>query len=185
MTDFLPTSYEVPSSQSNYMKWAEGDNRFRILSSPIIGWEAWEDLPDGKRKPIRTTVDKPFTVDQVEDPTTIKHFWAMAVWDYQEEKIRILEITQKGIQRTLRALSKDPDWGTPVQTYDIVVTRKGKTLNDTEYSVLPKPAKKLDEGILQMYKDMTIDLTALYRGEDPFADKKTEKLVDEMPEEFK
>jgi hypothetical protein len=167
MTDFLPNDYEVPSSGSNYMKFEQGENKFRILSSPILGWEYWLD-EGNSRKPIRTPIDKPFTTLQIEDPDKIKHFWAMVVYNYNEKKIQILEITQKGIQKTLRALAKDEDWGSPVMTYDIVVTKTGEKM-ETKYEVLPKPAKKIDPGIVQLYEDMHINLKALFEGKDPFA----------------
>lgn len=165
---FLPASYEVPQKAGSYMKFLEGENKFRILASPILGYETWEDLPDGSRKPKRTPMDKPFSVNEVEggDPNNVKHFWAMPVYNYAEEKVQILEITQKGIQKSLRALAKDEDWGSPV-SYDLVVTRTGQKL-ETEYQVQPKPAKALSSAIVEAYKAINIDLTALYRGDDPF-----------------
>ena len=163
---FLPNDYEVPVKSGNYMRFQEGENRFRILSSPIIGWEAWEEKGDGTRKPIRRPMDKPFNIEDIEKPEEVKHFWAMPVYNYQEERVQILEITQKGLQKSIRALAKDEDWGSPTE-YDLVVTREGKEL-DTKYTLNPKPAKKIDSGILKLYEDMRIDLTALYRGEDPF-----------------
>src|SRR3990167_11450775 len=141
---FLPSDYEVPSSSDKYMKLVKGDNRFRILTSPILGYELWVDEGD-RRVPKRTPMDKPFTTDEAENPEDIKHFWAMVVYNYANKKIQILEVTQKGIQKTLRALAKDEDWGTPLN-YDIVVVREGKDKNTT-YSLNPKPAKKLVEGI--------------------------------------
>ena len=85
----------------------------------------------------------------------------------KEEKIQILQITQKGVQKSLRALAKDEDWGSPLG-YDIVVTREGKEL-DTKYQVNPKPAKELDKKVQDLFLKTKIDLTALYRSEDPFA----------------
>lgn len=175
INEFLDPSYEVPSKASGYMKWTEGANRFRILCSPILGWETWQDTTDGGRKPIRHRMDDPFSVNDVEDPKSIKHFWAMVVYNYAEEKIQILEITQKSIQKSIRALAKDADWGSPLG-YDIVVTRTGEKLT-TEYEVQPKPAKKMDEGILQVFEDMHIHLEALYDGKDPFAEDIAEDAV--------
>ena len=186
MNDFLPTKYEVPSSQDKYMKFIQGDNKFRILSSPIIGWEFWVDGEDGKRKPLRKPMDKPFTMDEADDPEKIKHFWAMAVWNYKDEKVQILEITQKGIQKSLRALSVDADWGSPVQKYDITVNKTGEKL-ETEYQTRPTPPKKMDEGIIKLYEDMNIVLERLFDGGDPFAldTTKTDKVNDEVDEAMK
>ena len=184
MTDFLPPDYEVPSSRENYMRFEEGDNKFRILCSPIIGWEAWVSDEQGGRKPIRQPMDKPFSVDQVDAPEDIKHFWAMVVYNYNLKKIQILEITQKGIQKSIKALARDEDWGTPLN-YDLVVVREGKD-KSTTYSLNPKPAKKIDPGIARLYKNMQIDLYALYEGKDPFANKEENISVDpkDVPEVF-
>ena len=176
MSDFLPSEYEVPASNSGYMKFEQGENRFRIMSSPILGWEYWTD-DNGKRKPNRRKMTDP-RPDSITDPTEYVHFWAMIVWNYKVERIQILEIKQSSIQRTLRALAKDADWGSPVQSYDLVVTRTGEKL-DSKYQVLPKPAKKLDPGIVQLYEDMEIDLDQLYVGGDPFK-AKDERLVEEV-----
>ena len=49
---FLPDDYKVPT-ETKYMRFKEGDNRFRILSeSPAMGWEYWTE-EDGKQKPNR------------------------------------------------------------------------------------------------------------------------------------
>lgn len=169
---FLPEDYNVPNKPGNYVKLQDGENRFRILASPILGWESWENTPDGGRKPVRRRMDKPFQSDEVEDPEKVKHFWAMPVWNYQDERVQILEVTQKGIQKSLRALAKDEDWGSPMG-YDIVITKSGQKL-DTEYQVNPKPQKKLDEGIVAMYEGMNINLDALYAGDDPFKSEKVD-----------
>lgn len=183
MTDFLPNDYEVPSSSDNYMKFEQGDNKFRILSSPVIGWEYW--VSEGNsRKPLRKRMDQPFSINEVEEVEKIKHFWAMVVYNYQTKKIQVLEITQKGIQKTLKALAKDEDWGSPVMTYDIVVNKTGEKM-ETKYEVLPKPAKKIDEMILEAYKDMKINLEALFEGKDPFVEETKSTPTEEVnsPEE--
>lgn len=178
-TGFLPEGYEVPNSSGNYMKFLDGANRFRIMSSPVIGNEVWRTEKDGSRKPYRYHMGEKITIESSEDYENTKHFWAMAVYNYDNESIQILEITQKGIQKALRALAEDSDWGSPVGTngYDIVVTRSGQKL-ETEYQVQPKPAKKLTDGIEQAYKDMHINLEALFSGDDPF--KEPEIDLDEV-----
>lgn len=148
------------------MKFQDGENRFRILASPILGYEWWETQKDGSRKPVRVNMTTKIDLSTVEDPDQVKHFWAMPVWNYNEEKVQILEITQKSIQKVIRALARDMDWGSPIN-YDLVVTKTGQKL-ETEYTLQPKPAKKLDEGIVKLFQDMKINLDALYKGEDPF-----------------
>lgn len=165
---FLPSDYEVPSTKGNYMKFQEGENRFRILCSPVMGWVSWEESKDGTKKPLRRIMNEPFNLNEVEYPEKIKHFWAMIVWNYIEEKIQILEIRQKGIQKSIKALAADEDWGSPLN-YDLVITREGKEL-DTTYTVNPKPAKPLDKKIAKLYQETYCKLPALFYGEDPFTD---------------
>ena len=107
---FLSDDYTPPPSNTRYMKFQEGENGFRILSSPIIGWEYWT----ADNKPVRLTYtqenyDKAYPIAlKNPDPKNqkVKHFWAMIVWNYATNRMEILEITQKGIQGALRTLSQ-------------------------------------------------------------------------------
>ena len=164
------------------MRFVDGENKFRILGNPIMGWEGWKEQPDGSNKPVRKRMDESISVDEVDDESRIKHFWAMPVYNYQEEKIQILEITQKGILKSIRALEKSKDWGSPLN-YDILVTKSGQKL-ETEYQVTPIPPKPLSKALLEDYKEMDINLEALFDGDDPFA-KSKEKFIDEVSEAIK
>jgi len=185
MTDsFLPNNYEVPKAPSPYMRFEAGDNKFRALCSPIMGNEWWVDengkprtkeMPPRKGdKPVRAKMDQP-----IPDNAQVKHFWAFVVYNYKAKAVQILQITQTSIQEAIRAYTEDPDWGNPkgVDGYDIVVKREGEKL-ETTYAVLPKPRKKLDEKIMEDYKNMRINLSALYEGEDPFAKAETKRVED-------
>ena len=169
----LPETYEVPQKASKYMKWADGENQFRFLTAPVMGWEGWVDTDDGNRKPIRHRMDEPFNPAEI-DPDTIKHFWAMVVWNYKEEKVQILEITQKGIQKSLSALDRSKAWGS-LLGYDILVTKSGQKL-ETEYQVNPVPPKALDKEVAAEFKKTNIDLEKLFTGEDPFGKEKDEEI---------
>ena len=160
MSNFLPQNYEAPQGNSNYMKFEQGENKFRILTQPIVGWLDWKD-----KKPYRFTMDdkpaKPMTPGQ-----SIKHFWAMVVWNYTEQAIQVLEITQTSIQRAISDYSNDADWGAPYD-YDIKVTKSGAGL-DTKYVIAPVPHKKVHPEILRLFKEKPVNLKALYSGDDPF-----------------
>jgi hypothetical protein len=174
---FLPDKYSMPDANTGYFRFKQGENKFRVLSSAIVGWESWVD-DDGKRKPLRFRMDEKIPVDKIGDDP--KHFWAFVVWNYAEEKIQILEITQKGIMKSIQSLVSDEDWGDP-KNYDLVVTRTGEGL-ETEYQVNPKPKKELDKGIIQFYKDLNINLEALFSGGDPFKSESSELTDKEMDE---
>ena len=158
--DFMPEGYEVPSS-SNYLKLQPGDNKFRIVSKPIIGWLDWDE-----KKPLRFHMqNKPQA--SIDPAKPIKHFWAMSVWDYKSNKVSILEITQKTIQTAIEGLARNTDWGTPLN-YDLTVTKTGSGM-DTEYSVIPIPPKPLPEEIQTVILGTQVNLEALFEGKDPFA----------------
>lgn len=170
MNDFLPDKYEVPASSGRYMKLQQGENRFRILGSPILGNEYWTEQ-NGKKSPVRKRMgEKIVTADLEEsDGRAIKHFWAMPVWSYRDNSVQILEITQKGLQKAVKELASDEDWGNP-RDYDLSVLRQGEGM-ETEYSVVPKPKKKLEEAALNAWKETQADgfnLEALFGGGDPF-----------------
>jgi len=164
MENFLPKDYSVPVGESNYMRFQQGDNLFRILAPPIVGWEDWVE-EDGKKKPVRFKMDlKP---NQPFNPKRkIKHFWAMPVWNYNDERVQILEITQSGIQSKIKSLVDDEDWGKPFD-YDIKVIRNGEGI-ETEYSVNPKPKKAVDESVDRAFSRIKVNLEALFENKDPF-----------------
>lgn len=161
MSDFLDSNYEVPATGNNYMKFKDGDNKFRIISKPIVGWLDWKDkVPH--RFVMTAKPEKPF------DPTkAVRHFWAMIVFDYSDNAVKILEITQATIQTAIKNYSKDPDWSAPY-FYDFKVNRKGKE-KDTEYFVSASPKKAATEEMKKAALDKPIYLQALFSNADPFA----------------
>lgn len=161
--NWLPSDYDVPEEPSKYMKFHKGSNRFRVMGRPIIGWEYWTEDSSGRHpNRVREQSDLPKDVDG-----EAKHFWAFSVWNTDEECFQILQVTQKTIQRAIKALAADADWGDPTN-YDIVVERTGEDLR-TEYAVNPKPAKALPKTVTDSYREFTCNLDALYDGDDPFA----------------
>ena len=169
--EFLPNNYETPATNANYLKFADGETRFRILSKPVIGWLDWKD-----KKPLRFPMNaKP---EKPVDPTKpIKHFWAMLVWNYAASRVQVLEITQSTVQKAIEHLSKDADWGAPFG-YDIKVTKKGKD-KDTEYSVTPTKPKTFEH--YETAKDVKVCLNELFTGGDPFNSTSTPTEIEVDP----
>jgi len=158
--NFLPENYVAPKSSNFYMKIQEGENRVRILTRPVLGWEDWQD-----KKPIRFTFDnKPAKAIDPKKP--IKHFWAFIVYNCVEDQIQIIHITQASIRKSIEALCNDKDWGVPY-TYDIKIKKTGEGMN-TEYSVNPVPHKPIDPAIIAAFKERPCNLESLFTGEDPF-----------------
>lgn len=174
---FLPAGYEVPKSSNEFMKFEVGPNKFRILSAPVIGWEGWKD-----GKPFRRPgAEQNITKDEVDidekfgsGKAKISHFWAFAVWSYGEEKVMLLEITQKTVLGVLQTLINDEDWGDP-REYDITITKEKTT--PVKYSVQPSPAKALKDSIREAYDASDIDPESLF-GDAPKEKSKADKDFD-------
>lgn len=160
--NWIPEDYEAPkSASSNYFKMQEGENRIRILSQPVFGWEDWDN-----KKPVRYQMkDKPSKSFDPKKPA--KHFWAFVIFNYREEQIQIMQITQSTIRKSLEALCRDKDWGAPI-AYDIKINKTGEGV-DTEYTVNPVPHKPIDDYIAKCFKERPINLEALFDNSDPFS----------------
>jgi hypothetical protein len=171
--DFLPSGYETPASQSNYMELEEGQNSFRIVSSAIVGYEWWVENAEGGRKPVRVrTADLiPAAVKNTPDKRNApRHFWAFAVFNYKTNSLQILELKQITIMESIEALVKNSKWGSP-KKYDIIIEKikTGSQAWDIKYNVIPEPPSKLDAGIVELVSKIPVNLNAIYKGEDPFA----------------
>lgn len=171
---FLPEDYESPKSNTNYFKINDGDNKMRIMSKPIVGWQDWST----DNKPIRYKMkDKPLKPLDPKKP--IQHFWSMIIWDYTDSKIKIIHITQATIRNMIEGLARNEDWGNPSQ-YDITINKKGKN-QQTEYTVTPSPKKPIHIDVLRAFQDTPINLNALLVNGDPFTqlDEVTEGMFHE------
>lgn len=172
---FLPEGYQIPST-SQYMKFESGVNTFRILDKPIMGMEFWTTKTDdkgvSKRFPNRKRMGETIKMSELEvNPESGKidspqHFWAMPVWNYKDKQIQILEIKQKTVLEAIKSYIDNPKWGSPTE-YDITVTKTGEKLT-TKYLVDHDPKEELDKEIAKQFKEMKINLEALFDGKDPF-----------------
>lgn len=172
---FNPESgYEAPKGDSKYLKFEKGTTKFMPLASAIVGYEYWNT----EGKPVRLT-EKPETLpaDLRNDPRTgkpesIKHFWAFPVFDYADSRVKVLEITQKGIQTTILEHARNPEWGSPVLRYSFTVKRDGDGL-DTEYTVMANPAPvQIPTEIVTAWEQARadgFDINRLFTGGDPFS----------------
>jgi len=178
--NFLPKDFDIPVKSNGYMRLQEGDNKFRIFSQAITGWEYWTEEKDSdtgemRRKPNRKRTDEEVPLQERYE---MKFFMAFTVWNYQLNATEILQITQKGIQTALRSLNRSDSWGDP-RDYDIVIHRKGKGL-ETEYTVQPEPKAGFEHKD-KINKDIVLE--ALYEGADPF-DYKARDIDAEAAEEI-
>jgi len=173
---FIPKDYDKIATGDYMNKFENGPNRIRILDGPITGYEYWVDSSEYVRprdqkiqkgdSPVRDATFDDFTVEQ---RNAMRPFLAAVIWNYQAEKVQVMQIKQITIMRALEALALSESWG-DVRDYDIVVTRTktGNLPTDVEYSVMPEPKAALIKEIKDSYDSDSIRLEALYAGEDPF-----------------
>jgi len=162
--NFFPTDdYKVPVTNDYLNKFPQGDTTFRVLSSVVIGYEYFNK----DNKPIRQKEQFTTAPADIKDGGTPKHFWACVVWNYEAERVQILEIAQKSIMTAIKALVDNTKWGSP-KGYDITINRKGTTMNDTEYSVMPNPHTEISDAIKAAYEARPVNLEGLFNGADPF-----------------
>lgn len=166
MNTFFGDNYKMPTT-GNYMRLGEGNNKFRILSSAITGWIYFTT----ENKPIRSAT--PFDeTPGIKHDGKINHFWSFVVYNVEADKVQVLEISQKSIQEQMKSYLDDKEWGVPNAGepfgYDFNIVRKGTGKMDTEYKVITSPHKPIASEIVDRYKKMDINLSALYEGKDPF-----------------
>ena len=167
MSGFLPDGYALPEK---YYTFKDGENRFRIVANAIVGNEYWNEL----NKPVRQRMGKPINIADLRvekdgSQTMPKHFWAFPVLDLDDNQIKVLQIKQKGLQKSIKDLSASKAWGSPLG-YNLVVNKTGSGMT-TEYTVMPEPKEDLPEFAQKQFKQMVeggFDLDRLYDGGDPF-----------------
>lgn len=168
----IPDTFEPKSTQSNYTKLIAGKHRLRILGDAITGYLWWVEEADGTRKPTRIPADQTAPVEFAE---SVRKFLTFPVWNYELSRIQVLEVTQATIQRELKALEKDADWG-DLLTYDVEITREGTDMQNTKYRVSPKPKSELSKEIQETVKGSGLPvLEVLFDGGDPFSAEKVEE----------
>lgn len=164
----LPKDYKGAEglNTSSYMKFEEGNNKFRVLADIEVGYVWWDETPEGKRpRRVRTFEEVPQEVKSRSEDK-VQHTWLLEVYNYNVKAIQVLEITQATVQDALRGLEENPDWG-DLCTYDVTVKKEGKGL-ETKYTTSPSPHKDLAKDIMQLHEDTFCNLEAMFRGGNPF-----------------
>jgi hypothetical protein len=162
---FLPEDFESVTTKKPYInlgKLPEGEYKFRLVTRPIAGWIDWKD-----KKPMRfRPKNKPAA--SVDATKPMKPFWAMYVWDYKQQGLYVMEVTQNSIRCALEDLAKSEDWG-DLTAFDFKIKKTGAGI-ETNYSVIPVPHKPLEQVIKDCLAISPVRLEALYEGKDPWTD---------------
>lgn len=168
---FLPDGYVLPTKADQFMKLKLGENRIRIMTPALAGWELF--IEDGlTKKPIRRPEDEELDREFVEknkatEEDEVHHFWAMIVWNYELERFQCLSLTQTTIKKAIIAFLTDPDYGDS-RGFDIKITREGEGKTSTKYTTMPSPPKTVKGEISDAFSQLEFDLRALFKGEYPF-----------------
>lgn len=168
------SNYNVPKGNTQYLRFDEEVTEFLPLDSAIVGWEYWNT----DEKPVRLSEEPedhaslPGIRKEKDGTYNVKHFWAFPVIDMLEvkPKVKVLEITQKGVMKAIRSYTTNPKWGSPVMKYSFTVKKEGEGLK-TKYETMANPAGELSEGIKTVWENAKMqgfDLTRLFNGGDPF-----------------
>ena len=150
MSNFIPQGYEEPkmSGGGSYFKLNDKDKneetkRIRIMGSfenpntAIMGWEAWKDSQPYRFRYITGDNDTFEKAEEIDEEARPRHFWAMQIFNLDDQEAQIWGITQRTIQKQLRKLAENEAWGDPMN-YVIAVTRTGSGLK-TEYNLVAEP----------------------------------------------
>ena len=177
LTDWgLPKDYVNPSKIGVYLKLDPANKlgvRLRILGSfkdprlAVRGFEGWEYITDqvtGQevKRPHRAPMPNKNDLIRA-GREEIKHFWALAIYNYTLDCVQCWQINQSTIQTRIEDLVEIH--GAP-NGYDLQAIRTGTTKNDTKY-VIEKIEPKGDEHLaITALEESTIDLRQLFVGGD-------------------
>ena len=160
---WLPDNIHEPKAGSYFKPIKGKQNRVRIIcDKPLVGHVQWTS----DKKPVRWKLGDPRPEADYGEGTKPRVFLAVAVWNYEERCTQVWEITQRTLQESLDALTRDADFGHPAN-YDLKITRKGEGM-DTTYSMVPMPGEQ-NEDVVNAIAELRVNLDALLNGEDPFA----------------
>ena len=171
-------------------KLGDGDSmRIAIVSpEPLEFFTVWGETEEsGQKKPFRF-VSEPSPSDIIAELGEFKQRMnyegtelekpkfaiSMFVFDYQDEKIKVLEIGQKTLIKELDKISQTEDYEN-LHEWDFTISRTG-TKMATEYKILPGPRKKgFTPKIQQAWEDAIeagYDIQQLLVGGSPFGESK-------------
>ncbi|MDF9799090.1 hypothetical protein OKW21_004353 [Catalinimonas alkaloidigena] len=178
--NFFDRGHEIPEKRNQFMKMEYGKNRFRFVGGPVSGFIFYgtmerEDGTETTKPYRRREVDGEFSVEEMINRNAKlkkdgemerqKYFIASLVYNYQKEKLQVLEITQKSVLKALKSYVESEEYGHP-SGYDLTVEKKGEGLN-TDYTVVVSPPKPLSAEIETALGEVSCDLEKIFEGEYP------------------
>ena len=134
--------YKPPVGGDVFLKMAKAGTPIKFVpcGTTATGFSYWTNDKKCIRSPKRPTETPNIRVDDKGKVDSIKHYWAMPVFDCESKSVRILEITQSGIQQAITAIDDGSDYDLSSMQQAIKVSAIGSGF-DTKYTVLVVPFK--------------------------------------------
>ena len=163
---------------------ADGQVRFAILANePLCYFEVWGDDETGKPRPFRfpseasadeikeemgANYTRRIKDDGTEEPQ--KFAIAMPIYNFDINRVQVLTMTQKGLQKELDEISQVEEYSDMTE-WDFIMT-KAATVSPDMYGLRPVPRKKDTQGAVDAAWDEAVkngfDITRLLTGGHPF-----------------
>ena len=163
---------------------ADGQVRFAILANePLCYFEVWGEDETGKGKPFRfaqeATADdieqemganyrRRLKDDGTEEPQ--KFAIAMPIYNFDINRVQVLTMTQKGLQKELDEISQVEEYADMTE-WDFIMT-KAATVSPDMYGLRPVPRKKDSQAAVDAAWNEAVsngfDITRLLTGGHPF-----------------
>ena len=160
--------------------------RFALLiEQPLEFFECWGEDENKKPMPFRF-VEDPSPADialemgdnytrrmdrEGKGPEKVKFAMAVPVYNYDNESVEILSLTQKTLQQELDDISQMDDYQ-DLTAWDFVLGRTGAKL-ETKYTLRPVPRKKASNAMLETEWAKALkqgfDITRMLEGGNPFS----------------
>lgn len=160
---------EIATTKRYFKAKAPGDYTLRLLADPTVGALGWK-----AKKPVRKRAGEAWLDTDTDGDQVVKTVWMAPVLNLDLNIVQVWEIPQKSIRDAIRNLESKKAWG-PITGYEIVLTRKGTTMDDTEYSLTPQNKGDLTAAQKELWDEVCafgkFNIEELFRNGDPFDSK--------------
>lgn len=137
--------YKPPASGDIFLKNAKAGApiKFLFVGKIATGYSYWTSDKKCIRSLKRPTETPNIRIDDKGKVDSVKHYWAIPVFDCESRTIRILEVTQVSIQQAITAINDGPDYDLSSMQQAIKISAVGSGF-DTKYTLLVVPFKEAD-----------------------------------------
>ena len=136
----LPDDYLAPSDADVFMRMAKAGApiKFVMVGQMVCGYSYWtmDNTVIRSRKPFTSTPN--IGVGDNGAPKKVSRFWVLPVYDCTTDTVRVLEITQKGLQEKIDALISGNDYDVSDLSKPVALKISAKgAAKLTEYELMP------------------------------------------------